>query len=146
MTKPICIISLMILCLSACATTSSTATHVERKHYGQWELPLGYTQVVRHGNTLYLSGIGNTGATLREQLEGIYRTTGKILSDYKATPAEIVKEVIYTTDIISLEKANAVRTQFYNNGQYPSSSWVQVQRLLGADMQVEVEFIVQLQH
>jgi 2-iminobutanoate/2-iminopropanoate deaminase len=143
MKKTMCIISLTFLCLTACAN-KPTATQIERKHYGAWELPLGYTQVVRHGNTLYLSGIGNAGATLHDQLEGIYRTTGKILSDYQTTPAEIVKEVIYTTDINSLEKANSIRKQFYSDGHYPSSTWVQVQRLLGADMQVEVEFIVQL--
>lgn len=145
MNKLYCILAVIFL-VTACSTTSSTTTHLERKHYGEWEQPLGYTQVVRKDRTLYISGIGSAGATLSDQLDGVYRTAQTILSDYNATSGDIVKEVIYTTDIESLEKANIIRKQFYADGQYPSSSWVQVVRLLGVDMQVEVEFIVELQH
>ena len=144
MIKPAPLFAITWLALVGCSTTGNPAAHLERKHYGKWEQPLGYTQAVRKNQTLYLSGIGSAGATLEEQLDGIYRTAQKILTDYGATSAHVAKEVIYTTDIEALEKANAIRKQFYGNGQYPSSSWVQVARLLGADMQVEIEFIVEL--
>lgn len=143
MKKPICIFIMTIL-FAACSTTSSTSTHLERKHYHELEQPLGFAQVVRKGNTLYVSGIGSAGTTMVEQVDGVYRAVQKILDDYKASPSDVAKEVIYTTDIEAFKNANTVRKQFYVDGQYPSSSWVQVVRLFYPEMQVEVEFVVEL--
>lgn len=143
MKQSVCVLSLTLL-VAACSTTSPASTHLERKHYHEFEQQLGYAQVVRKDNTLYISGIGSAGTTMHEQLDGIYRNAQKILDDYQASSNDVVKEVIYTTDIESLKNANDVRKQFYADGQYPSSSWVQVVRLFGLDMQVEVEFIIEL--
>lgn len=134
----------MAVVLTACSTAGTTPRHLERKHYQEFEQSLGYTQVVQKGNRLYVSGIGGAGATLSEQLEGVYRAAQTILADYKASPGDIAKEVVYTTDMEALKSANAIRKQFYADGLYPSSSWVQVVRLFDVNMQVEVEFVVEL--
>lgn len=131
----------LLFTISGCST-SNTSAQLQRRHYGDWEQPLGYTQAVLHERTLYLSGIGSGAATLEDQVKEIYLTMRRILNDYNATPAHIAKEVIYTTNIEALEQANLVRKAFYSDNLFPSSSWVQVERLLGPDMQVEIEFIV----
>lgn len=139
------IFPVLILLLAGCTShMPHTGSRIERKHYGDWEPQIGYTQVVRTGNVLYLAGITGEGKTQLEQLKHIYRTIEKILSDYHATTSDIVKEVVYTTDIDELITAIDVRKTYFSAGQYPASTWVQVQRLFREDLKIEVEITVQL--
>jgi 2-iminobutanoate/2-iminopropanoate deaminase len=139
--------SLLMLTLAGTLVAGCT-THqpvsIERKHYGDWEKDVGYTQAVRIGNTLYLSGLGGQGETQVEQLNDVYQTIGRILADYKATSRDIVKEVIYTTNIDELIAAKDKRKDFYRDAVYPASTWVQVERLYSVDMAIEVDVTVQL--
>lgn len=129
---------------TGCATNTYQAQEIERKHYGDWEKDVGYTQVVRVGSQLHISGIGGKGSTLEEQFQSIYQKTGDILSDYQATTSHIIKEVIYTTDMDALLAIIPVRKGYFKKDTYPSASWVQVERLFSPEMLIEIEFIVQL--
>jgi 2-iminobutanoate/2-iminopropanoate deaminase len=127
---------------AGCATTAPVI--IERKHYGDWEKNVGYTQAVRVGNTLYMAGIGGQGDTQIEQMNDIYKTIDRILTDYQATSRNIVKEVIYTTNIDELIAATDARKNYYQNADYPSSTWVQVTRLYSPKMKIEIDITVQL--
>jgi 2-iminobutanoate/2-iminopropanoate deaminase len=131
---------LAFLSISGC-TLQQENELVERSHYNSWEADIGYTQVVRSDNTLYLSGITSSSETFDGQLEEIYTTIMAILADYRVDSTAVVKETIYTRDIEALKKAIPLRKQFYPNGQYPSSTWVQVERLFMPDHLIEVEVI-----
>lgn len=131
------------LILSGCATAEQKEV-IERRHYSTFERDVGYTQAVQVGSTLYLSGVGSEGKTLIDQLNGIYQTIENILADYNAEADDIVKEVIYTTNIEQLKQAISTRKQFFRSQQYPASTWVQVERLFLPGMQVEVEVIVRI--
>lgn len=140
--KIVLMLILLVTITTGCATT--TPVTIERKHYGDWEKNVGYTQAVRVGNTLYLAGIGGQGETQIEQMNDIYKTIGKILTDYKVTSRHIVKEVIYTTNIDELIAAADTRKNYYQNTDYPSSTWVQVTRLYSPKMKIEIDVTVQL--
>lgn len=135
------IIITSMLMLAACST-QTTIPQIERTNYGPWEQELGYAQVVRAGDTLYLSGLVSEGETLAEQLDGIYRKVQGILSDYGVSTDQIVKEVAFTTDMEALAKAVPLRKQYYREGFYPSATWVQAERFLAAGAMIEVEFVV----
>lgn len=135
---------LISLTLSACATSAPPAAKIERKYYGEWEKGVGYAQAIRVGNTLYLSGVGSEGATLVDQLDSIYTNIGKILVDYNATTSDIVKEVIYTTAMDQLAEAIPARKAHFKNDEYPTTTWLQVERLFLPHMLIEVEVIVQI--
>lgn len=134
----------LILLTTGCTVYGDRVTTIERRHYGDHEAAIGYTQAVRTGNTLYLAGLTHQGDTMADQLEGIYNTIERILSDYGATTADIVRETVYTTDIEALKEAIPLRKSYFPSGVFPAATWVQVERLFLPSMKVEVEVSVQI--
>lgn len=109
---------------------------------GPWEANAGYSQAVKVGNTIYLSG-HVAGGTFEEQVSGIYNSLGKTLAQYGATFQHVVKENLYTTDIEEMKRHNELRKAYYK-GDFPAATWVQISRLYMAEAKVEVELIVVL--
>ena len=135
--------SLLLSCslfLFGCATTNQA---IERKNYHTWENDIGYSQVVKTHNTLYISGITSEETTFENQIDDIYNTIKKILADYDVGTNAIVKEVIFTTDIEKLKAAIPTRKAHFND-KYPSSSWIEVKRLWSKSHLLEVEVVVVL--
>ncbi|MBP2158197.1 MULTISPECIES: RidA family protein [Asticcacaulis] len=124
--------------------TGPALAQIEREYVNPWEKEIGYAQVVRHGDTLYLSGITANGATLSDQMTAIYGQIGKILKGRGLDSTAIVSETIYTRDMEALKAAIPVRKSFYKDGQFPASSWVQVERLFNPDLLLEIEVRVAL--
>lgn len=135
--------SLILSCgifLFGCVSTDQV---IERKNYHSWENDIGYSQVVKANNTLYISGITSEETTFENQVNDIYSTLKKILSDYNVGTNAIVKEVIFTTDIEKLKASIPTRKAHFGD-TYPSSSWVEVKRLWSKTHLLEVEVIVAL--
>lgn len=135
---------LSLLLTIGIASAEEAASSIERKHHQAWEPDVGYTQVVRVGNTLYLSGVTSDGSSFADQLDNVYKTIKTILSEFDVTTDSIVKETIFTTDIEALKEAGEVRKQHFKNKRYPASTWVQIDRLFMPEFRVEVEVIVEL--
>ena len=131
----------LIIALSILVSVSSTAETIERKNYYSWENDYGYSQVVRAGNTLYISGIASDKATFPEQMKEIYKYINQILKDYGVDSDAIVKQVIYTTDIENMKAHTELRKTFFNKNKYPSSSIIQVSRLYEKGHFLEVEIV-----
>ena len=126
----------------------ASCTHkqtIERKNYYSWENDYGYSQVVKAGNTLYISGIASNKPTLPGQITEIYTYIQTILNDYGVDSDAIVKQVIYTTDIENLKAETALRKSFFNKNKYPSSSIVQIERLYDEEHLLEVEIVAVIQ-
>jgi 2-iminobutanoate/2-iminopropanoate deaminase len=134
------VLIVFVLPLLGCTSTSQ---HVERKNYNTWENDVGYTQVVKVNNVLYLSGITSAEATFDRQIDAIYTTIKKILNDYNVDTNAIVKEVIFTTDIEALKAHIPIRKAHFSKG-YPASSWIEVKRLWNPSNLLEVEVVVVL--
>jgi len=135
--------SLVLSCglfLFGCATTDQV---IERKNYHSWENDIGYSQVVKANNTLYISGITSEEVTFENQIDDIYTTIKKILADYNVGTNAIVKEVIFTTNIEKLKASIPIRKAHFSD-KYPSSSWVEVKRLWSKSHLIEVEVVVVL--
>ncbi len=132
------------LLLSACSATSPST--IERKHYYAWESDYGYSQVVRAGDTIYISGIASDKASFAEQMTEIYTYINKILNDYGVDSDAIVKQVVYTTDIEAMKAHTALRKTFFNKDKYPSSSIVGVNRLYEKHHFLEVEIVAVIQN
>jgi 2-iminobutanoate/2-iminopropanoate deaminase len=131
----------LIIVLSILVSVSSTAETIERKNYYSWENDYGYSQVVRAGNTLYISGIASDKATFPEQMKEIYKYINQILKDYGVDSDAIVKQVIYTIDIENMKAHTELRKTFFNKNKYPSSSIIQVSRLYEKGHFLEVEIV-----
>lgn len=126
------------LMISACAHLPPKDS-IERKHYESGETDIGYSQVLKVGKVLYISGVVSTAPTLAEQMKEEYSFISKILSDYGVGTDAIVKETIYTLDMAALKQAIAVRKQYFPKNVYPSASWVQVAALYDPAILLEIE-------
>jgi len=102
----------------------------------------GYAQVVKSGNTIYISGIPTADMSAKG-IANVYKALEKSLSAFGTTSKDAVKETLYTTDIELMKKHNNVRKEFYK-GDFPAATWVQVSRLYEAEAKLEIELVAQV--
>ena len=117
---------------------------LERHQLGSWETDIGYTGVVRDGDTLHVSGVPCRGADMQAAVRDCYGKLTKILQQFDADSSQVVKETVFTTDMDGLIKAIPERKAFFADGKYPAASWVQISRLFDAEAKLEVEWTVRL--
>jgi len=110
-----------------------------------------YTDAVRFGDLLFVSGIGplaEDGSLVgrddaAEQTRQIFRNMDKVLRAAVAGPADILKVTVYLTDIADRTRINPVRQQFFGAAR-PASTLVEVSKLAIPGMKVEIEAVVGL--
>ncbi len=126
--------------LVACADQSA----IKRTHYESYEQQIGFTQVVQHGDRLYVSGVTAPGPDMQKAVKAVYGSIQKILKQHGASLGDVVKENVYTTDMAALKSQIGTRKQFYPEEKYPASTWVEVTGLFMPEfiLEVEVEVIV----
>ena len=108
-----------------------------------------YTDAVRFGNLLFISGmvaldeqhqVIGEGDVLTQAGE-VFSNIGKVLSAEAASPADILKVTIYLTDIADRAKINPIREAFFGNAR-PASTLVEVSNLALPELLIEVECVV----
>lgn len=146
--KPFLLASIL-LTTSACvvhhsSSSSSSGKTFERYYYSDWETEIGYAQVVRDGDTLYVSGIPAGGKDMSEAMQKAYERIADILAKFEVTPDQIMKEVIFTKNMEATKDAIEVRKSFFSEGAYPAATWVQIDRLYDEGLLIEVDVIAKL--
>jgi 2-iminobutanoate/2-iminopropanoate deaminase len=99
---------------------------------------IGYAQAIRVGNTIHVSGAVAPGATMEEQVKGIYERLAFTLGRFGATLKDVVKETAFATDMEALKAANPARRAAYGT-HTPAATWVQISRLYMPSALVEIE-------
>lgn len=121
-------------------------------HLNPYEKDLGVSQAVLIGKTLYISGSvaadqnGRPVASgdMAGQMRAAYLNIRRTLAAHGAGFDEVVKETIFTTDMDALLKASDLRFEYYDKERLPTTSWVQVQRLVDPGSLVEIEVVAEL--
>ena len=121
-------------------------------HLNPYEKDFGYAQAVLVDKTLYVSGTvavdehGRLVAAgdMAGQMRAAYTNIRRTLEANGASFDEIVKETIYTTDMDALLKAADLRFEYYDKERLPTTSWVQVQRLVDPGFLVQIEVTAEL--
>ncbi|MDP6707153.1 MAG: RidA family protein [Alphaproteobacteria bacterium] len=116
-------------------------------HLREAEKELGFAQAVRTGDTLYVAGtccldLENnilSPGDMRGQLEATYRNIERALEAHDADFGNVVKEVIYVTDIDAFRAALPARRAIYGEAAPPAATWVEVTRLMRPEFMIEVE-------
>jgi 2-iminobutanoate/2-iminopropanoate deaminase len=135
---------------TGCKSNSDSKKHKAAtiKEKWHWNNPkkqnesAGYAQVVKVGNTIYISGIP-TGDLSNKGVAGVNKALEESLKAFGASPKDVVKETLYTTDIEAMKKYTDPRREFYK-GDFPAASWVQVSRLYEANAKLEIDLVAQL--
>lgn len=121
----------------------------ERKNYPQLdEVKAPYVHAVKHGKTLYVSGLTAFGTAAQqgdmvEQAEAIFDQLRAVAVAENTSLAALLKVTIFIT---SFTEITALREVLYRNyGEHlPASSLVQVSGLFSADLRIEIEAIFAL--
>ena len=103
-----------------------------------------YSQGIRSGNTLYLSGqigldpaTGNLRETIDAQIEQAFRNVQSVAAAAGASLEDVVKLTLFLTDLANFAKVNETMARFFHE-PYPARSTVQVSALpKGAGFEVE---------
>jgi len=116
---------------------------------GQGEM-LGFSQAVRVGDTIYVSGTVGIGEGMSipegigEQMALVYRNVAETLAHFGATMANVVEQVVYVTDIAAASGALDVRKAAFPQGQLPASTMVEVSGLALSQLKVEIRVTARL--
>lgn len=136
---------LCVLAATFITLTSFSQNNIEKKkfHFGaEQDTAGGYTQALRVGNVIYISGTVATDITEKD-VRRVYRVIEKSLEPFGATLQNVVKETVYTTDIEAMKSFNNIRKAIYK-GDYPAATWVQISRLFMSEAKLEIEVIAHL--
>ncbi len=110
-------------------------------HLGPWEAEIGYSQSVRVGDRVIVSGtVGDEERCkdMESQLVSAFAAIAETLAHDGATLADVVKETAYCVDIEALKKCQETRKKIYG-GHLPATTWVEVRRLYSPGHLVEIE-------
>ena len=121
----------------------------ERKNYPQLgEVKAPYVHAVKHGATLYVSGLTAFGTAVQqgdmaEKAEAIFDQPRAVAAAEHTSLASLLKVTIFIT---SFTEITALREVLYRNyGEHlPASSLVQVSGLFSTDLRIEIEAIFAL--
>jgi 2-iminobutanoate/2-iminopropanoate deaminase len=110
-----------------------------------------YTDAVRHGDLLFISGLAPLdesgklvgGDDVVAQTRQIFANMAKVLADAGAGFEDVVRVTVYLTDIADRGKINPVRQEFFGATR-PASTLIGVSELVVPGMKVEIEAIAGL--
>ena len=118
-----------------------------------WEKEYGYSQAVKVGDTIYLSGQISHDATgeivgvgdVEAQMRQAYANVAKVLAEYGAGIENVVDEILFVTD---MEAAFAARVNCCQDvfGGFPAlaSTLVQIQRLAFPELLIEIKCVARV--
>ena len=105
----------------------------------------GYARAVRFGNQIHVSGTTSAnrdgqviGTDLYEQTRETYAKIARILADGGASMTDVVRVVIYVTDISDPSGFVRAHEEVFDTTR-PAATMVEVSKLIGPDMLVEIE-------
>ncbi|MBT8064029.1 MAG: RidA family protein [Xanthomonadales bacterium] len=115
-------------------------------HTGNAPAAVGtYSQAVRHGDTVYLSGqipldpqTGKlVGGTIEQQIDRVFRNLRAVCQAAGSDLGGIVKLNVYLTDLGNFAAVNSVMAEFFSE-PFPARAAVGVAALpLGAEVEME---------
>ncbi len=118
-----------------------------------WEREYGYSQAVKIGDTIYVSGqishdetgeiigVGDVEAQMRQA----YQNIKKVLAAYGAGVENIVDETVFVTDMETAFKAAVkVRKEIFAGVPVAASTIVQIERLAFPELMIEIKCVAKL--
>lgn len=110
-----------------------------------WEPVVGYSRAVRAGETVHVSGtvgVREDGTVasgdVYEQARQALFIIGRALEEAGASFVDVVRTRIYVTDISQWQEAGRAHAEVFGDIR-PATTMVEVSRLIGDDVLVEIE-------
>ena len=118
-----------------------------------WEQEYGYSQAVKVGDTIYLSGQvshddnGNLVGLgdMETQMRQSYSNVQQVLAHYGATMTNIVDEILFVTDMeTAFAAAVKCRQEIFAGTPVVASTIVQIQRLAVPEYMIEIKCVAKV--
>ncbi|NIO07564.1 MAG: RidA family protein [Deltaproteobacteria bacterium] len=118
-----------------------------------WEKEYGYSQAVKIGDTIYLSGQvshDDKGNVLGEgdmevQMRAAYANVKKVLAQYGASMENVVDEILFVTDMDAAFPARVkMKDEVFAGSPVVASTIVQIQRLAFPQLLIEIRCIARV--
>lgn len=122
---------------------------IERKNYAKLGEVVGpYSHSVRHGNTLYTSGLTALGYAAQRQDIGaqtraIFTQLQTICAENSTSLNKLIKVTLFVQDMTEIDALRDTLFDIYGSNM-PASSLVKVDALFSDEISVEVEAIIAL--
>jgi enamine deaminase RidA (YjgF/YER057c/UK114 family) len=116
-----------------------------------WEPIVGYSRAYKVGNIVFVSGTTGTDESgravgdLEAQVRHAIQKIRIALDQAGATLNDVVRTRMFVTDISKWETVGKVHEEFFG-GTRPATSMVEVRRLIGDDLEFEIEADAVLEH
>lgn len=139
-------------CNSPEADQGTPPQFIEATHLNAFETGFGYSQVVKVGKTLYVSGTFPVDAQgqlvapgdMGGQLRAVYTNLQAALAAHGAGLDRVTMERITTTDMEAFLKVADLRMEFHPKEALPAASFMEVRRLVDPGFLVQVEAVAEL--
>jgi 2-iminobutanoate/2-iminopropanoate deaminase len=110
-----------------------------------------YTDAVRFGDLLFISGLGPLDKDMKlvggddaaAQTRQVFENMKLVLAAAGADFGDILKVTVYLTDIDDRKIINPVRAEYFGSAR-PASTLIEISRLAIPGMKVEIEAVVGL--
>ena len=109
-----------------------------------------YTDAVRFGNLLFVSGVAPldeagklVAGDVIEQARQVFVNLEKVLRTAHADFADVLKVTVFLTDVADRSKVNPVRQEYFGPAK-PASTLIGVKELAVPGMKIEIEAVVGL--
>ena len=126
------------------------ATREELRVQGLNEPISHYTDAVRFGNVLFISGVAPldesgklVGSDVVAQTRQVFANLERVLRAAHADFADILKVTVFLTDVGDRARINAVRQEYFGKAK-PASTLIGVKELAVDGMKIEIEAVVGL--
>lgn len=126
------------------------ATREEFRVEGLNEPISHYTDAVRFGNLLFVSGIAPldesgklVGSDVVAQARQVFLNLERVLRAAHADFADVLKVTVFLTDVADRAKINPVRQEYFGKAK-PASTLIGVKELAVEGMKIEIEAVVGL--
>ena len=112
--------------------------------------PQTFSRCIQVGNQLFVAGItANSptgiegGESMYEQTLAVYRKIRYLMEAAGGTMDDIVRQLIFVTDISRRDEVLRARREFFT-GDFPASTLVQVAALADLSLKVEIEAVAHI--
>ena len=150
LTATILFLTFLFLCgTSYAAAQGMRNSAVERKNYEKLDPPVGpYSHAVKHGKTLYLSGLTAYGTeaqgkSMAEQARAIFTQLKAVAQAEGSDLNSLIKVTVFITDFAQAQELREELFRQYE-GNLPASSLVEVSKLFSPDVSIEIEAVLGL--
>ncbi|ULQ57102.1 RidA family protein [Flavihumibacter rivuli] len=105
------------------------------------EIDLGNCKMVMISGQIALDNKGNLigKGNLAEQTEQVFKNLKNIVQESGGTMDDIVRIGIYMIDVSQVQTMREIRSRFFNQQNPPTSTLVQVSKLVRDDLLIEIE-------